>query len=242
MASISSSHPLCLAVIPARGGSKRIPGKNIRDLCGKPIISYTIEAAVQSGVFSRIIVSTDSDEIASVAKEHGAEVPFIRQASLADDHTPVSLVTVDALERLDPNGMIYQSVAQLMPNCPLRTDEDIKDSYQQFVETQTASPISITRYGWLNPWWAMTRDHEMRVAFLRDIDPSVRSQDLPELFCPTGAIWWAKADVLRREKTFYGVGRTGWEIPWQRAVDIDTEDDWQLAELLMQARQQKSEG
>jgi len=232
----------CLAVIPARGGSKRVPQKNIRELCGKPIIAYTIEAAFESGVFSRVIVSTDSDEIATVAQRSEAEVPFLRDASLADDYTPVSLATLDALEKLDPDGTIFQSVAQLMANCPLRTGEDVRDSYRQFMETGADSQISVTRYGWLNPWWAMTRDHEMRLTFLLDVDPSVRSQDLPELFCPTGAIWWAKADVLRRERTFHIASRTGWEIPWQRAVDIDTEDDWQLAELLMQARQQSSEG
>jgi len=232
----------CLAVIPARGGSKRIPHKNVRKLCGKPIIAYTIEAAFESGVFSRVIVSTDSDEIATVAQRSEAEVPFLRDASLADDYTPVSLATLDALEKLDPDGTIFQSVAQLMANCPLRTAEDVRDSYRQFMETGADSQISVTRYGWLNPWWAMTRDHEMRLTFLLDVDPSVRSQDLPELFCPTGAIWWAKADVLRRERTFHIASRTGWEIPWQRAVDIDTEDDWQLAELLMQARQQSSEG
>lgn len=238
MASISSSHHLCLAVIPARGGSKRVPGKNIQELCGKPIIAYTIEAALKSGVFSRVVVSTDSDEIATMARRFGAEVPFLRDASLADDYTPISLVTLDVLERLDPDGTVFRNVAQLMANCPLRTAEDIRDSYRQFVETDANAEISVTRYGWLNPWWAMTQDREMRLAFALDIDPSVRSQDLPEVFCPTGAIWWIKADVLRREKTFHIVGRTGWEIPWQRAVDIDTEDDWQLAEILMQARQQ----
>jgi len=203
--------------------------------------AYTIEAAFESGVFSRVIVSTDSDEIATVAQRSEAEVPFLRDASLADDYTPVSLATLDALEKLDPDGTIFQSVAQLMANCPLRTGEDVRDSYRQFMETGADSQISVTRYGWLNPWWAMTRDHEMRLTFLLDVDPSVRSQDLPELFCPTGAIWWAKADVLRRERTFHIASRTGWEIPWQRAVDIDTEDDWQLAELLIQARQQRAE-
>ena len=236
------SQQSCLAVIPARGGSRRIPRKNTRDLCGRPVIAYTIEAALQSGVFDRVVVSTDDDQIAAIAKEYGADVPFIRAASLADDYTPVSLVTLDALERLDPDGKVYRYVAQLMANCPLRTAEDVRDSYRQFVETGADSQISVTRYGWLNPWWAMTRDDRYRLAFIFDeqrVDR--RSQDLPEVFCPTGAIWWAKADVLRCEKTFYIADRTGWEIPWQRAVDIDTEDDWRLAEILMEARRWRSE-
>lgn len=236
------SHQLCLAVIPARGSSERVPGKNIRDLCGKPIIAYTIEAAIQSGVFSRIIVSTDSDEIATIARRFGAEVPFLRDASLADDYTPASLVTLDMLERLDPDGTGFRNMAQLMANCPLRTAADVRDSYQQFVEREADSQISVTRYGWLNPWWAMTRSNRYQLSPIFHKQVSKRSQDLPEVFCPTGAIWWAKADVLRREKTFHIAERTGWEIPWQRAVDIDTEDDWQLAELLMQLRQQRPEG
>jgi len=207
-------------------------------LCGEPIIAYTIEAALESGVFSRVIVSTDSGEIATIARRFGAEVPFLRDAGLADDYTPISLATLDVLERLDLNGTVFRNVAQLMANCPLRTDEDIRASYRQFVETGADSQLSVTRYGGLHLWWAMTRDREMRLAPLFESRTSVRSQDLPEVFCPTGAIWWAKADVLRRDKTFHIADRTGWEIPWQRAVDIDTEDDWQLVELLMQARQQ----
>ncbi len=226
----------CLAIIPARGGSKRIPRKNIRDLCGKPAIAYTIEAALQSGIFSQVVVSTDSDEIAEVAGRYGADVPFMRDSNLADDYTPVSLVTVDALKRLDPHGTSFQRVAQLMPNCPLRTAEDIRNSHRQFIETGADSQISVTRYGWLNPWWAMTLGDGNRIALVHDVQMNSRSQDLPEVYCPTGAIWWAKADALRREKTFHIPDRTGWEISWQRAVDIDTEEDWQLAELLMQVR------
>ena len=229
-----------VAVIPARGGSKRIPRKNTRDFCGRPIIAYTIEAAIDSNIFSRVIVSTDSEEVATVARRFGAEVPFRRDASLADDYTPVSLATLDALERLDFGGTEFQMVAQLMANCPLRTAADVRNSHAQFVETGAVSQISVTRYGWFNPWWAMTRDERGQLSPVLPVQMSKRSQDLPEVFCPTGAIWWAKADVLRREKTFHAAGRTGWEIPWQRAVDIDTEDDWELAELLMRARERRS--
>ncbi len=225
----------CLAVIPARGGSRRVPGKNIRPLGGRPAIAYTIDAALGSGLFERVVVSTDSPEIAEVAVRCGAEVPFLREASLADDHTPVSLVTLDALERLDPAGEMYRVVAQLMANCPLRTAEDVRASYRQFVSTRAAAQLSVTRYGWLNPWWALERDpssHVLTPLFAEQL--TRRSQDLPELYCPTGAIWWATAEALRRHRTFHIPGRTGWEIPWQRAVDIDTADDWRMAELLLE--------
>jgi pseudaminic acid cytidylyltransferase len=226
-----------LGVIPARGDSKRVPRKNIREFCGRPLIFYTIEAALRSGLFARVVVSTDSEEIAHCAVRYGAEVPFLRDARLADDHTPVSRVTVDLLERLDPQAARFQVVGQLLPNCPLRTADDVRASHGQFVRTDAEVQLSVTRFGWLNPWWAMRRDEALRVKLLFDDVVAKRSQDLPPVFCPTGAIWWAKADTLRRERTFHIDGRTGWEIPWQRAVDIDTEDDWQLAELLMGARQ-----
>jgi pseudaminic acid cytidylyltransferase len=221
-----------IAVIPARGGSKRIPGKNLKLLGGKPLIAYTIAAATESGLFGRVMVSTDSTEIAEIARRYDAEVPFLREENLADDFTPVSSVTVDALLRLDPVGDKVDLVAQLMPNCPLRTADDVIDSHAQFEKTGAQSQISVVRYGWQNPWWAMRRNerHEMEPVFQEHI--TSRSQDLPELFCPTGAIWWAKADTLRHTKTFHCENRTGWEIPWQRGIDIDTYQDWAMAEVL----------
>lgn len=236
----------CLAVIPARGGSKRVPGKNIRQLCGRPAIAHTIEAALESGVFERVVVSTDSAEIAAIAREYGAEVPFVREAGLADDHTPVSLVTVDALERLDPAGDHYGCVSQLMPNCPLRTADDIRASYQQFAATAAGvgagagavggagAQLSVMRFGWLNPWWAMERSDDLALKPLFGDRATQPSQSLPELYCPTGAVWWARSEVLRVARTFHVPGRTGWEITWQHGVDVDTEDDWAMAELLAQ--------
>jgi pseudaminic acid cytidylyltransferase len=231
---VITTYPLInIAVIPCRGGSKRVPKKNIRLLHGKPAVAYTIEAALISGIFQSIIVSTDSEEIAEVARAFGAEVPFVRDSALADDFTPVSAVTLDALNRIDPNSNIHTNVCQLMANCPLRTADDIKNSYKQFQETATDSQISVTEYGWLNPWWAMTRDNQNILSPLFKEQMGVRSQDLPHLYCPTGAIWWAKSEVLRQHGTFYAPKYRGWQIPWQRAVDIDTEDDWKMVEILM---------
>ena len=222
-----------IAIIPARGGSKRIPGKNIKVLAGKPIISYTILAAIRSGLFTQVVVSTDSHEIAKVSRQCGADVPFIRDSQLADDITPVSAVTADVLHRLDPACKKFDAVAQLMPNCPLRTADDVIRSYEQFVQTSAQSQISVVRYGWQNPWWAMRMNHnnELHPVFKEAV--SQRSQDLPELFCPTGAIWWARAETLCRRKTFHIDNRTGWEIPWQRGIDIDTPEDWEMAEALL---------
>jgi CMP-N-acetylneuraminic acid synthetase len=227
---------IALAVIPARGGSKRVPGKNIRALCGRPAIAYSIDAARESGLFARVIVSTDSELIAEIAMRHGAEVPFLRAPVLADDHVPVSAATVDALTRLDPDRATFTSVAQLMPNCPLRDAADVRDSFRQFVLSGARSQLSVARYGWQPPWWAMRRTPELSLVPLFPQEIVRRSQDLPSLFCPTGAIWWAQADVLRDAGTYHIEGRTGWELDPTHGLDIDTEEDWQLAEALMEHR------
>jgi N-acylneuraminate cytidylyltransferase len=187
-------------------------------------------------VFDRVVVSTDSESIAAVAIEQGAEVPFLRASALADDVTPVSAATVDVLERLDPGGERYRAVCQLMANCPLIEAGDVVASFRHFRDSAADAQISIARYGWQSPWWAMQRDTAGVVHPLFPDRLSSRSQDLPELYCPTGAIWWAKADILRAAGTFHVAGRTGWEIPWLHALDIDTEEDLLLAAAIFEAR------
>ena len=202
-------------------------------LGGRPLLAYTVEAALESGLFVRVVVSTDSPEIAEVALTLGAEVPFMRDAALSDDIVPVSAATVDALERLDPSGDSVAAVCQLMPNCPLRTAGDVVASAEQFENSEAVAQISVVRYGWQNPWWAMRRADDFALEPLFSDAATARSQDLPELFCPTGAVWWARSSDLRREGTFHMADRTGWEIPWQRGVDIDTEDDLEMASVLL---------
>jgi CMP-N-acetylneuraminic acid synthetase len=223
-----------VAIIPARGGSKRIPEKNIRSFAGRVLIAYSIEAALETKLFCRVIVSTDCAKIAEVAQASGAEVPFMRSAEISDDMTPVSAVTADALKKLDPDGSRYKYVAQLMPNCPLRTSQDVIASYRQFLKTGADTQISIVRYGWQTPWWALRRDANtfmLQPLFAREM--TARSQDLPELFCPTGAIWWGKSSVVREQRTFHIPQCTGWEIAWEHGIDIDTFDDLALAEAVL---------
>lgn len=229
-----------LAVIPARGGSKRVPRKNVREMAGRSLLAYTVDAALGSRVFVRVVVSTDDEEIARIGRACGAEVPFLRTASLADDVTPVSAATADALDRVDPLGTAFADVAQLMANCPLRTSADIRASHDAFLASGAPAQISVARFGWQSPWWALTRDGAGRIAPLFADRLLQRSQDLPDLFCPTGAVWWATVETLREHRTFHVDGRTGWELPWARAIDIDTEDDWRLAEALLAATRREA--
>jgi N-acylneuraminate cytidylyltransferase len=211
-----------------------VPRKNIREMHGRPLLAYSIEAAQRSGLFARVVVSTDDAEIADVARTHGADVPFLRSPAMADDVTPVSRATIDVLDRLEEAGETYLHVCQLMPNCPLRTADDVVASHRQLSEHPAEAQISVARYGWQTPWWAMRRGADGSLDPLFPDEMTARSQDLPELVCPTGAVWWAKTDALRRAGTFHLAGRTGWEIDWTHAIDIDTEDDWRLAAALME--------
>lgn len=223
----------CIAIIPARGGSKRVPGKNRRMIAGKPMIAYAIKAALKSNLFDQVVVSTDDSVIADIAIEFGAVVPFMRTPNLADDHTPVSAATIDMLDKMDPDRNRYKWVVQLMANCPLSTAEDIQASFKAFVDSGSATQISVTPYGWQNPWWAMKLENGDQIAPLFPEELKKRSQDLPPLYCPTGAIWWGQRDVLLEQRTFHVAGRAGWVMDWQRGFDIDTEEDFYVAEMML---------
>ena len=129
-----------------------------------------------------------------------------------------------------------------MPNCPLRDAADVRESYEQFIETESSSQLSVARFGWQTPWWAMRQGDDFTLAPLFPREAVMRGQDLPPLVCPTGAIWWARAETLREAGTFHVPGRTGWEIDPVHAIDIDTEDDWRLAEALMATARRASPG
>jgi N-acylneuraminate cytidylyltransferase len=225
-----------IAVIPARGGSKRIPHKNIRIIGGKPMIVWTIEAALNSNLFDRVIVSTDDTEIAEVSRAHGASVPFLRDAAL-DDYAPVSSATIRALEQVEELlGESYDVVVQLMANCPLRTASIIQAAVAEFTESQADFQVCFFEAPLVIPWWAARLDSHRRPQPLFPEAVQKRSQDLDVLFFPTGAVWVAKSEKLRVAGTFHEPGRRAFVLPWQAAVDIDTEADFELAELLFQQR------
>jgi N-acylneuraminate cytidylyltransferase len=220
-----------IAVIPARGGSKRLPRKNIIDFMGKPMIAWTIEAALESELFDRVLVSTDSSEIAEVAKSHGATVPFLRDDA-HDDHTPVSRATCVALYQCaEELGESYDLVTQLMANTPLRTAKDIRESVNNFLQGNAPAQISCFPFGWMNPWWAASIDESGHPSFVFPEARRKRSQDLPKLYCPSGAIWIAKYETLLKSETFYCTGYVFFPLSWQSAIDIDDAEDLSMAEM-----------
>ena len=226
-----SEHKKTVAVIPARGGSKRIPNKNIIDFNGKPMIAWTIDAAQKSGLFDKIVVSTDSEEIAAIGREYGADVPFLRDEK-ADDFSPVSEGTLRTLIQMEKQGEFFTNVVQLFAVCPLRNAEDIINSYRFFEENTSPFVLSCFEYAWMNPWWAISLNEQHEAKWIFDEAKQARSQDLPKLYSPTGAIWIAKVEELKKEKTFYGKGHIFWKLDWKRAVDIDNYEDLDLANVL----------
>ena len=221
-----------IAIIPARGGSKRIPRKNIVDFMGKPLIAWTIKAARESGLFDRILVSTDDKEIASVTEDLGLEVPFLRDTCY-DDITPVSGATIAALRQTEQIlGEQYDVVVQLMANCPLRKSKHILDAYNHFQTNNTSFQISCFRFGWMNPWWAVKLDEQAHPSPLFPGVGQKRSQDLDDLYCPTGAIWIAKVPALIEAGSFYGPSHTFCVMDWMGAVDIDDDDDLRMAKAV----------
>jgi CMP-N-acetylneuraminic acid synthetase len=222
----------CIAIIPARGGSKRLPNKNIMHFFDKPMIAWTIESALESNIFDKIFVSTDSEEIAKVAEEYGIKTPFLR-TKFADDESTVSMATVFALNQIK-NCLqeTYDIVAQLMPNCPLRNKEDIIKAYQNFSKSNATAQISSFKYGWMNPWWATELDSSGLPIPLFPDKLKQRSQDLPSLYCPTGAIWLGNVNEVRKANTFYTENHIFYPMTWKSAVDIDDQEDLEFAKAI----------
>lgn len=221
-----------IAIIPARGGSKRIPRKNIVDFCGKPMIAWTIEAALDSGLFDTVLVSTDDEEIASVARQFGADVPFLRTVH-HEDTAQVSKATLTALDQLVAyTCREFGIVVQLMPNCPLRWAGDIRSAYDHFDESGASMQISCFQLGWINPWWALRLDESGHGTPLFPEARQKRSQELETLYCLSGAIWIARTAALRAAGDFYGPGHIYCPLDWKAAVDIDDQDDLEFAKAL----------
>lgn len=218
-----------IAIIPARGCSQRIPNKNIIDFNGKPMIAHTIEAAISAKIFEKIIVSTDSEQIAEISIKYGAEVPFLREL-FADNVSPVSIATVDCLNKVEEYfNCKYETVVQLMANCPLRDKNDINNGLNYFKSENIDYLISCFKFNWMNPWWAF-RINENNIP--QPLFPEAlksRSQDLSELYCPTGALWIAKTNKIKETKSFYSEGFRFFPLSLKSSIDIDNYEDINFA-------------
>ena len=219
-----------VAIIPARGGSKRLPRKNIRPFCGKPMISYSIEAARKSGLFDRIVVSTDSDEIAEVAQASGAEVPFRRPPELADDHATTSVVLIHALESLRATGYVPEYLCLIYAG-PFVQPRYLRQGFEDLRAAHASSACAVTTYAY-PIYRAFRLNATGRLDWLWPEYRQTRSQDLPDVCHAAGQFYWADAEVYRREKTFLTADTLPVMLPRYLVQDIDTEEDWDLAESM----------
>ena len=223
-----------IAIIPARSGSKRIPNKNTIELGAKPMIQWTIEAALEARIFDRILVSTDDQKLQEKCKLFGVESPFLR-TSYFDDHSPVSLATIEALNQAEQYWCeSYDLVFQLLPNCPLRDCEDIRTFYQTVCSSKPGSFLTCFDLGWANPWWSLQLEGDGKAKFLFPDMLNKRSQDLPNLYAVSGAIWAAHKQQLLKAKSFYTESKKFLPISRVHALDIDSYEDLEMAEFYIQ--------
>lgn len=216
-----------LAIIPARGGSRRIPGKNIRPFLGKPMIAYAIEAAHACGAFDRLLVSTDSPEIAEVARREGAEVPFLRSAASSGDHATLAEAVSDALAAWSSENGHPDRFCCILPTCPLLDPRDLRSA--EALLDGAPEVLSVVRFGY--PIWRALRCEEGAVSMIWPEHERARSQDLPEAFHDAGMFYWLRTSAFLGSRSFFLPGAKAWEIPESRVQDIDTPEDWRLAEL-----------
>jgi CMP-N,N'-diacetyllegionaminic acid synthase len=225
-----------LGLIPARAGSKGVPGKNIKLLGNKPLIQYTIEAAQKSALLSEIIVSTDSDLIASIVSPMGVEVPFMRPAELAQDTTPTLPVIQHALKFLETMGVKYDAVCLLQVTSPFRPIRFIDNAIRKFMATDADSLVSVLRVPpEYNPHWVFEPDNDGMLKIAtgeKTIIP--RRQELPPAYFRDGSVYITKSSVIMNENSLYGTTISFMESDPEFHVNIDTPEDWRKAERILE--------
>lgn len=223
-----------IALIPARGGSKRIPGKNIKNFAGKPIIAWPIATAKESGLFHRIIVSTDSKEIATVALRYGAEVPFMRPKEIADDFSTTAAVIHHCQEWLRKNQQQPDFICCLYATAPFTSSHNLRQGFEILINSEADTVFPVTTYPF-SIFRSLTINESGRLAMLWPEHELSRSNDLPEAYHDAGQFYWLKNETFLETGQLYGKNTVPLIIPRWLAQDIDTPEDWQMAELLFKS-------
>ncbi len=228
--------PTFYGLVTARGGSKGIPGKNVRDLAGKPLIAWTLEEARKSQRLSRLIVSTDDPEIARVCRQWGGEVPFVRPAELAQDDTPHLVVVEHAIQWLRDRGQMPDYLLTLQPTCPLRTVEDIDRSIQ-LATTRNASAVMSVCEPPHHPLWTKQITEEGHLVPFIPWSGSLVRQLLPKVYTVNGVIHLHHCETLLRTRMMQPTDSVPYVMPAERSIDIDTPWEFRLAELILRDTQ-----
>lgn len=228
--------PRILGIIPARGGSKGLPRKNLALLCGKPLVYYVIQAALASSRLTRTILSSDDPEIIRVGKEYGAEAPFTRPAELATDSASSAAVAHYTLEWIESDeGKRYDYVCLLEPTSPLRTPQDIDDAIEILLHAQADAVVSVSRIEAPHPVKTLViAEGRLKPFFPSRWRPNLLRQDLEPVYAVNGAVYCVKRDILVQSTSFWGSSAVPYIMPAERSVNVDTLLDLKLAEALME--------
>lgn len=228
---------ISLAIVPARGGSRGVPGKNIVPVAGKPLIAWTLEAALGAACLDRVIVSSDNQKIIEVSKTYGGEAPFVRPDELAADDTPGIMPVLHAIEWLDENeGYRPDFVVLLQPTSPLRTSEDVDSVFKLAIEKNAESVVSVVP-AYSHPYWTkkILPDGRMEDFIPQTQVPQIR-QDLTDAYALNGAIYLARTSFILKEKGWYADNTYAYIMPPERSLDVDTSWDLYLADLLLKEK------
>lgn len=224
-----------LGIIPARGGSKGVPRKNIKMLCGKPLLAYTVDGALAARRLSKVVLSTEDEEIAQIGRDLGIEVPFMRPVELAEDTTPTMPVVLHAVKTLERSGESFDAVCLLQPTNPLRRPADIDACIELMEESGADSVVSVLPVPeTYNPMWVYWRASDGSLSLSSgEQEPIVRRQELPRAFHRDGSLYVTRSEVLTEHGNLYGRSIQSYEMDAQYAVNIDTPLDWEKAERMI---------
>lgn len=227
-----------VAIIPARGGSKRIPRKNVREFAGRPMIGWSINAALRSGCFDHVLVSTDDREIADVATAEGAEVPFMRPDELSDDMTATTPVIRHAIEWVEANLGTPDLACCIYATAPFIEAADLQNGLEAIIETEASYAFSVTSFSFPIQRAIFCRD-DGKVEMFQPEHALTRSQDLVEAFHDAGQFYWGRTDAWKKNVPVMGAASAPVFLPRKRVQDIDTQEDWDQAELMFEALRKK---
>lgn len=222
-----------LAIITARGGSKRIPRKNIKNFLGKPILAYSIEAAVMSGIFDEVMVSTEDEEIAEIAKSYGAKVPFYRSEKTAGDFATTNDVLLEVIEEYEKRGQKFDMACCIYPTAPFVTSAKIKDAMEKLEASDADTLIPVVQFSYPPQRAMVIHDELLQFKYLEYIDS--RSQDLEKEYHDVGQFYCFKIEPYKQNKKLMLGKILPYVVPEMEVQDIDTESDWQIAEIKYQA-------
>lgn len=228
-----------VAIITARGGSKRIPRKNIKEFCGKPILAYSIQAALEAGVFDTVMVSTDDEEIAEIAKKYGAEVPFYRSEKTANDFATTADVILEVVEEYENRGQAFDMVCCIYPTAPFLTAEKLRDAVQKLENADADTLIPVVAFSYPVQRALVIREEKLVFEYPEFLDS--RSQDLEPHYHDVGQFYVLKTEAFKKSQKIMVGNILPFEISEMEVQDIDNQTDWEIAEMKYRILRQKAE-